>query len=122
LEATLIANLLDVHGHRLQQMNENGVDMMVLSLGSPGAQGFSNPAEAEKLANDRLEKQVMKNPTRFAGVVALSMHNPAQAAAELRRCMTEKEGFVGVMLSDFQSSGPDGNTMLFYDQPQYDVF
>lgn len=65
----LIANLLDVHGHRLQQMNENGVDMMVLSLSSPGAQGF-----------------------------------------------------VGVMLNDFQSSGPDGNAMLFYDLPQYDIF
>jgi 2,3-dihydroxybenzoate decarboxylase len=121
----LIANLLDVHGHRLQQMNENGVDMMVLSLSSPGAQGFPNPAEAEKLAslaNDRLEEEIMKNPTRFAGVVALSMHDPAQAAAELKRCMTEKKGFVGVMLNDFQSSGLDGNTMLFYDQPQYEVF
>ena len=27
----LIANLLDVHGHRLQQMNQNGADMMALS-------------------------------------------------------------------------------------------
>ena len=32
----LIANLLDVHGQRLQQMDENGVDMMILSLSSPG--------------------------------------------------------------------------------------
>jgi len=64
----------------------------------------------------------MKNPKRFAGVVALSMHNPAQAAKELRRCITEKSGFVGVMLNDFQSSGTDGNTMLFYDQPEYDEF
>ena len=72
------------------------------------------------LANDRLE-EIMKNPTQFAGVVALSMHD-RQAAAELKRCMTEKKGIVGVMLNDFQSGGRDGNTVLFYDQPQYDVF
>lgn len=50
------------------------------------------------------------------------MHDPQQAANELTRCMTMKQGFVGVLLNDFQSSGPDGNTMLFYDQPEYDVF
>lgn len=88
-------------------MNQNGTDMMVLSLNSPGAQGFSSPAEAEmlvSLANNRLEEEIIKNPTRFAGVVALSMHDLAQAAAELKHCMTEKS-FVGVMLNDFQSSG-----------------
>lgn len=33
------------------------------------------------------------------------MHGPAQAASELRRCMTQKRGFVGCMLNDFQSAG-----------------
>jgi 2,3-dihydroxybenzoate decarboxylase len=64
----------------------------------------------------------MKNPTRFAAFAAVSMHDPAQAAQELKRCMTEKKGFVGVLLNDFQSSGPDGNKMLFFDQPEYDPF
>ncbi|MCJ1431441.1 hypothetical protein MMC27_000794 [Xylographa pallens] len=121
----LVANLQDVHSQRLQQMNENGVDLMVLSLLSPGAQGVTDPAAAERLAtlaNDRLEQEVLKEPSRFAGMVALSMHNPEQAARELRRFMQEKKGFVGVMLNDFQSAGEDGNTMLFYDQPEYDVF
>jgi 2,3-dihydroxybenzoate decarboxylase len=36
--------------------------------------------------------------------------------------MTKKKGFVGVLLSDFQSSGPDGNMMLFLDQPEHDPF
>jgi len=27
-----------------------------------------------------------------------------------------------VLLNDFQSSGPDGNTALFYDNPSYDTF
>ncbi len=50
------------------------------------------------------------------------MHDPAQAASELRRCMTEKKGFVGAILNDFQSAGEDGQEMLFFDQPEYDVF
>ena len=122
----LVANLLDVHGTRLEQMDANGVDLMVLSLSSPGAQGESDPDKAAKLAslaNDRLAGEVAKNPTRFAALAAVSMHDPAQAASELRRCFGEVgKGFVGVLVNDFQSAGPDGNTMVFFDQPEYDVF
>ena len=121
----LVANLEDLHGTRLRQMDENGVELMVLSLLAAGAQGISDPSAAEKLAsqaNDRLGEEVMKNPQRFAAFAALSMHDPKQAGQELRRCMTEKKGFVGALLNDFQSSGEDGNTMLFYDHQRYDEF
>ena len=121
----LTRELLDIHDMRLRQMDENGVDFMVLSFVSSGCQGIADRAKAEAqatLANDRLEQEVMKNPTRFAAFAAVSMHDPQQAAEELTRCMTKKKGFVGVILNDFQSSGPDGNTMLFYDQPEYDAF
>jgi 2,3-dihydroxybenzoate decarboxylase len=121
----LTRELLDIHDMRLKQMDENGVDLMVLSFSSAGCQGQADRAKAEAmatLANDRLEAEVMKNPTRFAAFAAVSMHDPKQAAEELTRCMTKKQGFVGVLINDFQSSGPDGNTMLFYDQPEYDVF
>ncbi|KAH7125650.1 hypothetical protein B0J11DRAFT_528954 [Dendryphion nanum] len=119
------ANLLDVHGTRLQQMNENDVEFMVLSLVSMGPQGVTDKDGAEKLAriaNDKLSEEVMKNPSRFAGLCSLSMHNPVQASAELRRCWDELKGFVGVILNDFQSFGEDGNGMIFYDDPAYDVF
>ena len=121
----LIANLSDVHGTRLKQMDENGVELMVLSLQAAGAQGVADQAAAEKLAteaNDKLEEEVMKNPKRFAAFAALSMHDPLQAGEELRRCWTRKKGFVGALLNDFQSSGSDGNTMLFFDHPHYDDF
>ena len=121
----LTSELMDIHGHRLRQMDENGVDFMILSFSAAGCQGISDRARSEAqatLANDRLEQEVMKNPKRFAAFAALSMHDPQQAAEELTRCMTKKHGFVGALLNDFQSSGPDGNTMLFYDLPQYDVF
>jgi 2,3-dihydroxybenzoate decarboxylase len=121
----LTRELLDIHDMRIRQMDENGVDFMVLSFVSAGCQGISDPSKAEALAtiaNDKLEEEVMKNPTRFAAFAAVSMHDPGQAAEELTRCMTKKRGFVGVLLNDFQSSGPDGNTMLFFDQPEYDPF
>jgi len=119
----LTRELLDIHDSRLRQMDENGVEFMVLSLVSAGAQGIADPEKAEAtLANDRLEQEVMKNPTRFAAFAAVSMHDPQQAAEKLAYCMTKRNGFVGVLLNDFQSSGPEGNTMLFFDQPEYDVF
>ncbi|KFY80610.1 hypothetical protein V499_00561 [Pseudogymnoascus sp. VKM F-103] len=121
----LTNELMDIHSHRLRQMDENGVDFMVLSFSSAGCQGLADKATAEAqatLANDRLEAEVMKNPVRFAAFAALSMHDPKQAAEELTRCMTQKKGFVGALLNDFQSAGPDGNTMLFYDMKEYDVF
>ena len=43
----LAANLEDIHGPRLQAMNDNNVEMMVLSLTSPGIQGITDPKEAE---------------------------------------------------------------------------
>jgi 2,3-dihydroxybenzoate decarboxylase len=106
-------------------MNDNGIELMVLSLISASAQGLSDRTAVEHLArtaNDALEAAVLRNPSRFAAMAALSMHDPAQAASELRRCMTRKRGFVGCMLNDFQSAGDDGNTMLFYDSPACDVF
>jgi 2,3-dihydroxybenzoate decarboxylase len=121
----LIGNLLDVHGTRLQQMDENGVDVMVLSLSSPGPQGVTDPAEAAALAtlaNDRMSEEVMRAPGRFAGLLSVSMHDPAQAGAELRRCFAEKQGFVGCIVNDYQSAGADKNTMIFFDGPEYDAF
>jgi 2,3-dihydroxybenzoate decarboxylase len=121
----LTRELLDIHDMRRHQMDENGVDFMVLSFSAPGAQGIADQAKAEtqaRLANDRLEAEVLKDPTRFAAFAALSMHDPAQAAEELQRCMTQKKGFVGALLNDFQSAGEDGNVMRFFDQPEYDVF
>ncbi len=121
----VVAAVTDVHGTRLQQMDENGVDLMVLHVSAPGAQGLADPkasADLARVANDRLADEVMRNPQRFAAWASVSMHDPVQAGEELRRVFTEKQGFVGVLLLDFQSAGEDKNTMLFYDTPEYDAF
>ena len=38
----LTTNLLDIHGQRLQQMDENGVELMVLSFNAANVQGFAS--------------------------------------------------------------------------------
>ncbi len=49
------------------------------------------------------------------------MHDPHQAAQELRRCVTEY-GFKGALVNDTQRAGPDGDDMIFYDSAEWDVF
>lgn len=108
-QAQLLANLEDVHVQRLQDMDETGVDYMVLSCASPCLQGISDPVEAATLmtgANDDLAALISNNTMRFGAFAALSMHNATAAAIELRRCVT-KYGFLGALVNDYQQSGAD---------------
>lgn len=49
------------------------------------------------------------------------MHDPLQAATELRRCVS-KYGFKGALVNDTQRAGPDGEELIFYDKPEWDLF
>ncbi|KIK65010.1 hypothetical protein GYMLUDRAFT_980267, partial [Collybiopsis luxurians FD-317 M1] len=127
--AELNANLLDIYNQRLAQMDATGVDFMVLSCTLPCIQGISDPSTAEEMAinvNNQLASQISQassqNSTgRFGAFAALSMHNASAAAAELRRTV-EDLGFLGALVNDYQQSGANNDTFLFYDQPEYDVF
>lgn len=68
-----------------------------------------------------MAQEVAKNPKRFAGFASLSMHDPNQAAEELRRSVKEL-GLKGAIINDYQSAGDNGETILMYDQPEYDPF
>ncbi|KAG4443636.1 hypothetical protein IFR05_000913 [Cadophora sp. M221] len=116
--------LLDIHDARLKSMDEEGVEYMLLSLTSPGCQGEPSPSKAEKMAtvaNDYLSAEVKKNPKRFGALAALSMHDPVQAAAELRRAVKEL-GMFGGLVNDFQSFGDDGEEKEYFDTAKYDPF
>ncbi|KAK7005692.1 amidohydrolase family protein [Favolaschia claudopus] len=122
--AELTARLLDIHNERLAHMDANGVDYMVISCAQPCIQGISDPVMADDMArsvNDQLAAQIANNTLRFGGFAALSMHNATSAAQELKRAVVEL-GFLGALINDYQQSGPDNETLLFYDQPEYDVF
>ncbi|KAF2262881.1 amidohydrolase-like protein 2 [Lojkania enalia] len=116
--------LLDIHDERLQKMDEHGVEYMLLSLTSPGCQGEADPEKARKMAqvaNDYLAREVKKNPKRFGGFAALSMHNAQDAAEELRRAVKEL-GMFGGLVNDFQSKGANGEEKVYFDTPDYDAF
>jgi 2,3-dihydroxybenzoate decarboxylase len=94
---------LDLGAQRLAHMDAHGVDLQVLSFGSPGPQGFGADVAIPMArdANDRLFQAIKKHPTRFAGFAALPTADPKAAVDELERCVTQL-GFKGAMLHSHQ--------------------
>ena len=91
--------LLDLGEGRLRAMDEGGIDVQVLSHGAPATQqleGETAVAMAREV-NDRLAGIVSANPDRFQGFAALPTAEPAAAADELDRCVSEF-GFKGAMV------------------------
>ena len=94
---------LDIGAKRIAHMDAHGVDLQVLSFGSPGPQGFGADVAIPMArdANDRLAGAVQKNPGRFAGFAALPTADPRAAAQELERCVKQL-GFKGAMIHSHQ--------------------
>lgn len=114
----------DIKDERVRLSDAHGIGYTIVSLTVPGIQGNADKADAEKQGtetNNWVAEQIKTRPDRLGAFAALSMHDPVQAGEELRRCVKEL-GFHGALLNDFQHSGPDGDTHLFYDQPEYDAF
>ena len=89
----------DLGAKRLAHMDAAGIDVQVLSFGSPGPQGFGADVAIPmaKDANDRAYEAVKAHPERFAAFAALPTANPEAAAKELERCVTQL-GFKGAMI------------------------
>lgn len=95
--------LLDLGEERLRHMDAAGVDIQVLSFGSPGPQGFGKDVAIPMArdANNRLRDAIDKHPDRFAGFAALPTADPDEAAAELDRAVKQL-GFKGAMIHGHQ--------------------
>ncbi|MDM2432205.1 amidohydrolase family protein [Mycobacteroides abscessus] len=108
------ARLPDFTEHRLQDMDEHGIDIQVLSLTTPGVQGQPDPGLAvqeAKRANDFLAGVVAENPDRFGGFAALPLQDPQAAVGELARAV-EDLGLHGALVN--------GSTLGHYlDEPQF---
>jgi 2,3-dihydroxybenzoate decarboxylase len=110
--------LPDFTEYRLPEMDEAGIDIQVLSLMGPGMQVDIQPelaCENARFANDYLAKVVSERPERFRGFAALPLQDPAAAAVELERAVTQL-GFCGALVYD-SVSGPGGR---YLDAPEYD--
>ncbi len=90
--------LRDFAGQRIADMDFAGINISILSHGSPSAQKL--PAEVAvplvRRVNDRLAAAIRAYPRRFAAFAALPSAQPEAAADELERCVNM--GFKGAML------------------------
>lgn len=99
-KASLASQLQDLGAGRLQHMDATGIDVQVLSYGSPGTQVLP-AAEAVPLAreaNDQVAAAIAAHPDRFAGFATLPTPDPQAAASEFERAVHQL-GFVGAMIN-----------------------
>ncbi len=110
----LSQRLRDVGDRRLAEMDDQGVDVQVLSLNSPGVQNLA-PADAVAVArdaNDGLADIVRGSSGRFQAFAAVPTPNAAAAPEELERAVADL-GFRGALLN-----GRTGTANM--DAPQFD--
>jgi len=108
-EGDLQTRLYDLGALRLKEMDAAGVDIQVISHGAPSTQKLKADVAVAltRQVNDRLHRAVRENPARFAAFAALPTADPAAAADELERCISELD-FKGAMLHGLH----DGTTFL----------
>ncbi|RAI34780.1 amidohydrolase family protein [Rhodoplanes serenus] len=95
----LADRLYDLGAQRIAAMDAAGIDIQVLSHGSPSTQKIAGDAAVPlaRRVNDRLHAVIQAHPDRFAAFAALPTADPPAAADELERCV-ERLGFKGAML------------------------
>lgn len=109
--------LQDLGDKRIEVLDKNHIDYVVLSIAGPGVQYEKDAAVAKrraKAANDFLAGEISKRPARYGGFGHLAMQDPAEAAAELERCVRDL-GFRGAMVNG-QTNGE------YLDLNKYSVF
>ena len=115
--------LLDMMDYRIKEMDDNGIDLTILSLTSPGIQDLLSIKEAvdtAKSANDWVAEAVSKKNDRFRALAALPMQDPDAAITEMKRAIIDL-GLVGVMVNGFtQIDSPDN--CVYLDDPMYRPF
>lgn len=81
------ARLLDLERQRLEEMDQYGVTMHLLSLTSPGVQMLETSVAIgiAESTNDELAEVISRHPGRFAGLATVAPQDPARAAKEIER-------------------------------------
>lgn len=111
----VVERIRDVGDLRITEMDAHGIDVQVLSLGTPGLEYQPDTKVAvddAKRANDFLVQAIAAHPGRFAGFATLPLQDPDAAVRELARAV-EELGLVGALVS-----GPSLGHYL--DEPQFE--
>lgn len=107
------STISDLDEVRIGVMDQQGVDMQVISYGNNSPQDL--PGDAAVLlcrqANDELAAAIRQHPSRFAGWAALPVGDPRAAADELSHAVNEL-GFVGASLNGNYNG-------RFFDEPEF---
>jgi predicted TIM-barrel fold metal-dependent hydrolase len=118
----LSSNLLDFTKQRIEQMDQTGVELSILSL-APGVEGIYDKKRAVQVArrsNDVVAGAMAKNPDRFRSFAAVPLQDPGEAIKELHRSIKEL-GFVGALICGFSQIGEE-DTSYYLDIPMYRQF
>jgi len=118
----LSSNLLDFTKQRIEQMDQTGVEIAILSL-APGTENIydkNRSVQVARRSNDVVADAVAKNPNRFRAFAALPLQDPDEAIKELNRCVKEL-GFVGALVSGFSQIGEEDSS-YYLDLPMYRPF
>ena len=90
----IFSKMCSLGKERIQDLDNGNVSLQVISHGPSDR----SPAICSK-ANDELVSAISKHPTRMAGFAMLPMSEPAAAAKELERCVTQLS-FVGALVDN----------------------
>lgn len=109
----IVERLYDYGEARINEMDEAGINMQVLSHGAPATQrgDAETSVKLARGANDRLREIVRAHPDRFAAFACLPTPSPKEAADELERCVTQLE-FKGAMVHGLTNG-------VFFDDKQF---
>jgi 2,3-dihydroxybenzoate decarboxylase len=99
----IVEQSADLGAKRLAHMDAAGIDLQVLSFGSPGTEAFAADVAIPmaREANDLLFQTMKSHPGRFEGFAALPSADPDAAARELERCVNQLR-FKGAMIHGHQ--------------------
>lgn len=92
----LLNKLMELEEGRIENMDQAGVNVQVLSLTAPGVEQFDveDGKRIAKETNDELYELTQKYPDRFVGFAALAPDDPEAAVNEFER-VVEDLGFKG---------------------------
>jgi len=96
----IMEGLQDLGERRLRHMDESGIDRAIIALTAPGVQVMDTASAVSfaRTANDELAEAVRRHPARFSGMVAVAPQDPAAAAQEIERGITQL-GLRGVIIN-----------------------
>jgi predicted TIM-barrel fold metal-dependent hydrolase len=92
----LESRMLELGDARIEMMDRHGIDVQVVSLTIPGADGLESDIALEQAqaANDVIAAAMTRHPGRFVGLASLAPMRAEESAAELERCVSQL-GFRG---------------------------